>query len=86
MSRCPNFDCLDFSQSVCERFPACDGCAKLYDCNSCTNQASLIDGKALPCDMIRLPERCRFCSGRREQSFSPAESCTSCPAHRALQA
>ena len=82
MSRCPNFECLFFSQASCEKFPACDGCDKLYLCSCCSNQATLIEGKALPCDMVHLPEHCRFCAKRLEPDFSPTESCASCPAHR----
>lgn len=82
MPSCPNFDCLDFSQSLCQKYPACEGCHKLYDCNTCSNQAALINGKALPCDMINLPEACRHCLKRAQTGFSQEDDCTSCSANR----
>lgn len=82
MIPCPNFDCLDYVQSNCERFPACEGCHKHYNCNVCSNQATLIDGRSLPCDMIHLPEACRFCQPRQLPGFSPEETCSVCPARQ----
>ena len=82
MPACPNFECLDFSASKCEKYPACDGCSKLYDCDSCNNQASVVEGKSLPCEMIHLPNPCRFCQARQTPSFSPAEHCLPCAVRR----
>lgn len=82
MVPCPNFDCLDATPSNCDRFPACEGCQKLFDCNLCSNQSTLVNGQSLPCDMIHLPERCRFCQQRRDPDFSPEETCAPCPVKR----
>lgn len=82
MASCPNFECLDFSMSNCEKYPACEGCDKLYACSSCSNQASLINGRSLPCDMIHLPEHCRSCIKRQQSGFSQAESCSACAVKR----
>ena len=76
---CPNFECLDYSQAKCSKFPACDGCEQLFLCTSCNNQAALVEGAALSCDLISLPEHCRFCEKRHMEDFSPEETCRLCP-------
>ena len=76
---CPNFECLAFSQSKCSKFPACDGCEQLFLCTSCNNQATLVEGATLSCDLISLPEHCRFCEKRSMADFSAEEFCSTCP-------
>lgn len=76
MKMCSHFDCLDSSQ--CEQYPNCGGCNKLFNCSDCNNQADLINGKSLPCYLIRLPEQCRSCAKRNNDNFVPDTDCTGC--------
>ena len=81
---CPNFECLDFSKIKCEKYPACEGCPKHCSCLHCNNQASVAGKTVLLCDLIRLPQECRFCTERSKENFSPDEACISCPVRKKL--
>lgn len=81
MRSCPNFICLRFSAERCEQYPACSGCPSQFDCSLCSNQTEVVDGAIIPCDLRSLPEPCRICSKRNEDSFTQSV-CDDCPTGR----
>lgn len=79
MKHCPTFICLDSDEEVCNKYPACDGCDKLYSCQHCANQSTLINGSTLACDMINILPVCRSCLTRSSPDFDPQIACARCP-------
>jgi len=64
MKNCPNFVCLDYNPQKCNKYPGCEGCPKLNSCDVCERRTVLIDDAVIHCDLIPLPEVCRFCDKR----------------------
>ncbi len=74
---CPNFYCLRFKALECKKYPGCEGCPTLYDCNFCNNQAEVVEGGVLSCSLKDLPERCRICHKRSWDNY-PEGACAGC--------